>query len=92
MLVANQGDPFPAKTVIESLGHIGRSTKVEGQAIGHKGIGFKSVLEISSTPEIYSGLGSGEPALAVRFDPREALKTIRDTSPDWDRLAAEIVR
>ena len=56
LLVANQGDPFPAKTVIESLGHIGRSTKIEGQAIGHKGIGFKSVLEISSTPEIYSGL------------------------------------
>ena len=92
LLVANQGDPFPAKTVIESLGHIGRSTKVEGQAIGHKGIGFKSVLEISSTPEIYSGLGSGEPGLAVRFDPREALKVIRAASPDWVRLAADIVR
>ncbi len=92
LLVANQGDPFPAKTVIESLGHIGRSTKVEGQAIGHKGIGFKSVLEISSTPEIYSALGSGEPGLAVRFDRREALEKIRAASPDWDRLAADHVR
>lgn len=92
LVVANQGDPFPAKTVIESLGHIGRSTKVEGQAIGHKGIGFKSVLELSSTPEIYSGLSSDDPGLAVRFDPRAALKTIRNASPEWDRLAADHVR
>jgi hypothetical protein len=34
----------------------------------------------------------GKPALAVRFDPRQDLKTIRAASPDWDRLAAEIAR
>src|SRR5437763_229382 len=47
LVVANQGEPFPAEVVIESLGHIGRSTKARGEAIGHKGIGFKSVLELS---------------------------------------------
>ena len=48
-----------AEVVIETLGHIGASTKTEGEAIGHKGIGFKSVLEVSLTPEIYSGLAGG---------------------------------
>src|SRR5438093_6907813 len=36
LVVANQGEPFPANVVIESLGHIGRSTKLHGEAIGHK--------------------------------------------------------
>ena len=89
LLVANEGESFPASVVIKSLGHIGRSTKTEGKAIGHKGIGFKSVLEMSATPEIYSGLGSAEPELAVRFDPREALEKIHEASPDWPTLAAD---
>lgn len=83
LLVANQGTPFPAAAVIESLGHIGRSTKAHGEAIGHKGIGFKSVLEISLVPELYSGL-AGDASLAVRFDPREALTLIGSSSPQWD--------
>ncbi|MBA2566365.1 MAG: DUF3883 domain-containing protein [Thermoleophilaceae bacterium] len=91
VLVANEGESFPASVVIKSLGHIGRSTKTEGKAIGHKGIGFKSVLEMSATPEIYSGLGSAEPELAVRFDPREALEKIHQASPDWPTLAADHV-
>lgn len=73
LVVANEGAPMSAEVVIESLGHIGASTKPEGEAIGHKGIGFKSVLEISLTPEIYSGLAQAEPTLAVRFDPTAAL-------------------
>ncbi|MEJ7783769.1 MAG: DUF3883 domain-containing protein [Solirubrobacteraceae bacterium] len=92
LLVANEGLSFPASVVIKSIGHIGRGTKTEGKAIGHKGIGFKSVLEISATPEIYSGLGAEEPGLAVRFDPREALKTIHYSSPDWAELAAGDIR
>src|SRR6476619_5253914 len=31
LLVANQGAPFPASAVIESLGQIGRSTKAQGE-------------------------------------------------------------
>lgn len=89
LLVANEGEPFPASVVIKSLGHIGRSTKTEGKAIGHKGIGFKSVLEMSSSPEIYSGLGSAEPELAVRFDRGEALDKIHEASRDWSTLAAD---
>ena len=99
LLVANEGAPMTAEVVIESLGHIGASTKQEGDAIGHKGIGFKSVLEISRTPEIYSGLAASEPALAVRFDPRASLggiadppaETIRHLSPRWDDFVAHVL-
>ena len=90
LLVANQGRPFPEKAVIESLGHIGHSTKAHGEAIGHKGIGFKSVLEICLTPELYSGLGAPEPTLAVKFDPRRALALIRSKSPEWDKHLADV--
>ena len=86
LVVANQGDPFPADVVIQSLGHIGRSTKPRGEAIGHKGIGFKSVLELSLTPQLYSGMHPSTIDLAVRFDPRTALEQVRRGSPDWDQI------
>lgn len=89
LLVANQGAPLTPEVVIGSLGHIGASTKAEGESIGHKGIGFKSVLEITSRPEIYSGLQEPEPVLAVRFDPESALERIRELSPEWDDLVAQ---
>jgi len=90
LLVANRGTSFPETTVIESLGQIGRSTKAAGQAIGHKGIGFKSVLELTHVPELYSGLANPEPTVAVRFDPRVALDLIRADSPTWDQDVAGI--
>lgn len=76
------------EVVIESLGHIGASTKSEGEAIGHKGIGFKSVLELTSRPEVYSGLQNDEPSLAVRFSPDETLARIKAVSERWDELVA----
>ena len=82
LLVANQGTPMTPKVVIDSLGHIGASTKHEGEAIGHKGIGFKSVLEISHTPQIYSGLQDDRPGLAVSFDPTMSKRQIIERSPD----------
>ncbi len=90
LLVANEGAPMGAEVVIESLGHIGASTKAEGEAIGHKGIGFKSVLELSLTPEIYSGLQQSSPALAVGFDPERAKEKIRKFSPRWDEWLNDV--
>jgi hypothetical protein len=90
LIVANQGAPMSAEVVIESLGHIGASTKSEGEAIGHKGIGFKSVLEITHAPEIYSGLQDDSLKLAVRFDPELAYSTITDSSPHWSELLSNV--
>jgi hypothetical protein len=90
LLVANEGTPMNAEVVIESLGHIGASTKPEGEAIGHKGIGFKSVLELTLTPEIYSGLQETSPTLSVGFDPKKAKKTILDSSPGWQNMVSGV--
>jgi len=76
--VANVGTPITADVVIGAITQIGASTKTVGEAIGHKGIGFKSVLEVSATPEIYSDRAAdGSFGLAVRFDARAALREIR---------------
>jgi len=90
LLVANQGTPMTPAVVIDSLGHIGASTKIEGEAIGHKGIGFKSVLEITTKPEIYSGLQQPDPALSVSFDAQRAERMIQTASPHWNHWLSAI--
>lgn len=55
LLVANCGQPFAAANV-EALCRLHETTKSPSKQIGHKGIGFKSVLEIASTPEVYSDI------------------------------------
>lgn len=90
LTVANQGEVLTAETIIKSLGHIGASTKPHGEAIGHKGIGFKSVLEMTLSPEVYSGFSDEDFEIAVRFDPQRALEQIRACSPGWDDFLAEV--
>ncbi|RYG28385.1 hypothetical protein EON81_28610, partial [bacterium] len=56
--VANTGRPFTDADV-RGLCGLGASSKAQSQgpkraSIGHKGLGFKSVLEISESPEAYS--------------------------------------
>lgn len=67
--VANTGRPF-TEADVRGLCGLGASSKTRADgprraSIGHKGLGFKSVLEISDTPEAYSEavsftLGMGE--------------------------------
>ncbi|MFZ4438474.1 MAG: sacsin N-terminal ATP-binding-like domain-containing protein [Syntrophales bacterium] len=53
LYVANDGLPF-TKSNFECLSQLGQSDKDPEKSIGNKGIGFRSVLEISNSPEIYS--------------------------------------
>ncbi len=55
LLVANDGLPFSASN-FERLAHLGQSDKDPQKSIGNKGIGFRSVLEVSAAPEVYSRL------------------------------------
>lgn len=87
LVVANQGSALSADLLLYSLGKFGESSKPAGEGIGHKGIGFKSVLEISVTPEIYSrSERDGAFDIAVRFDPRRAYALVRACTPNWDDL------
>lgn len=53
LYVANRGAPFAIENV-EALSDLGLSSKDPGQAIGNKGLGFRSVRHVCDDPEIYS--------------------------------------
>lgn len=53
LYVANDGSPFTESNFI-SLSRFGQSDKDIEKHIGNKGIGFRSVLEITREPEIFS--------------------------------------
>ncbi|MEV3856954.1 hypothetical protein AB0J38_21820 [Streptomyces sp. NPDC050095] len=53
LLVANGGHPFSDRD-FTGVCTVGLSPKSPDEGIGHKGIGFKSVLQLTDAPEIYS--------------------------------------
>jgi hypothetical protein len=53
LFVANDGMPFSPSN-FERLSQLGQSDKDPQKSIGNKGIGFRSVLEVSACPEVYS--------------------------------------
>ena len=53
LYVANDGKPF-SESNFRSLSQLGQSDKDPQESIGNKGIGFRSILEITTSPEIYS--------------------------------------
>lgn len=57
LLVANDGQPF-TRSNFERLSALGQSDKDPQKSIGNKGLGFRSVLEVSERPEIYSRASS----------------------------------
>jgi hypothetical protein len=55
LYVANTGQPF-AKGNVESLSYVALSAKSVGQAIGNKGLGFRSIVQITDEPSVFSQL------------------------------------
>lgn len=53
LFVANTGRAFASENV-KDLCNIGLSRKPLGESIGNKGLGFRSVVQITDTPRIYS--------------------------------------
>ena len=69
LLVANSGHAFERKD-FKGLCQLGQSPKDPNKSVGNKGLGFRSVLEVSSSPEIWSTEATeGDPAFVFRFDP-----------------------
>ncbi len=57
LIVGDNGSGFGAPQV-EAICSLGRSSKSPGESVGHKGLGFKSVGEITDHPQIISALSS----------------------------------
>lgn len=53
LYVANDGAPF-SQSNFESVSRLGQSDKDPTISVGNKGIGFRSVLEISQRPQVWS--------------------------------------
>lgn len=86
LYVANGGDGF-AWDGVKAICKLALSPKVVGEGIGNKGVGFRSVLQISSAPEIYSSLTAGFDGYRFRFaTPDDLADLLRD-----EKLAARAV-
>lgn len=69
LLIGNSGIPFRRKD-FEGICQLGQSPKDPNESVGNKGLGFRSVLEVCSCPEIWSTApAAGEDAFVFRFDP-----------------------
>ena len=69
LLIANSGRPFE-RDDFKGLCQLGQSPKDPNKSVGNKGLGFRSVLEVASAPDIWSTASSeGGAAYVFRFDP-----------------------
>ncbi|WP_344945828.1 sacsin N-terminal ATP-binding-like domain-containing protein [Sphaerisporangium flaviroseum] len=69
LYVANGGTPFTWERVM-AICKFAMSEKTVGDGIGNKGVGFRSVLELTTAPEIFSaqpGESAEEPLSGYRF-------------------------
>jgi hypothetical protein len=55
LYVANRGQPFEPKNV-DALCEMGLSSKPPGEAVGNKGLGFRSVRHVTDAPQVFSRL------------------------------------
>ncbi len=86
LYVANGGHGFAWERVM-AICKLALSPKVVGEGIGNKGVGFRSVLQISSAPEIYSSLTVGFDGYRFRFaTPDDLMDLLRD-----EKLASRAV-
>ncbi len=69
LLIGNTGNPFHYED-FQGICELAQSPKDPNERIGNKGLGFRSVLEVSGRPQIWSTpiAGSGL-CFAFRFDP-----------------------
>ena len=69
LLVGNTGRPFHHKD-FKGLCQLAQSPKDPNESVGNKGLGFRSVLEVSTRPEIWSTAPAGsDMCFSFRFDP-----------------------
>ena len=84
LLVANSGLAFKSQD-FKGLCQLGQSPKDPNKSVGNKGLGFRSVLEVASAPEIWSTSATeGEPAFVFHFHP-EVRETVATTLTDLDK-------
>ncbi len=69
LLIANSGRPF-LREDFRGICQLAQSPKDPNESVGNKGLGFRSVLELTTRPEVWSTtLPGGDFAFSFGFDP-----------------------
>ncbi|GAB3861588.1 sacsin N-terminal ATP-binding-like domain-containing protein [Dactylosporangium cerinum] len=93
LYVANGGGPV-APEDFRGMCRIAMSPKRPDQGIGNKGVGFKSVLQLSESPEVYSRATAGSPSFdgfCFRFAQPSDFGELADrVAPERAGLAEEL--
>lgn len=94
LYVANGGIPFTWPQV-EAVCKLARSEKTVGEDIGNKGIGFRSILEVTDAPEIYSARSSVPGSVRLdgyrfRFATKDDLRVLLQDEVKAGRAAREL--
>jgi hypothetical protein len=77
LVIENNESGFQADN-IDAICDVGRSTKTKQEGyIGEKGIGFKSVFQVSTAPHVFSG------GYRIRLPEAEALTGLGYIVPEW---------
>ena len=69
LLIGNSGRPFRTED-FDGICQLGQSPKDPNTSVGNKGLGFRSVLEVSTCPEVWSTAPAGsDTSFVFYFDP-----------------------
>ena len=76
LLIANSGQPFRRRD-FKGICQLGQSPKDPNERVGNKGLGFQSVLEVTTRPQIWSTAAErGGPVFAFGFDPAGTMRLV----------------
>lgn len=82
LLIANSGRPFRQKD-FEGICQLGQSPKDPNESVGNKGLGFQSVLEVSTRPQIWSTTAkAGDAEFVFGFDPAGTVHLVEQAVAD----------
>ena len=95
LLIANSGRPFRHKD-FSGICELAQSPKDPNESVGNKGLGFRSVLELTTCPEVWSTAPAGDkPAFTFGFHPevldpiaRVAMRLFNGDAPTDDAFGS----
>lgn len=98
LLISNSGRPFRRED-FSGICQLGQSPKDPNESVGNKGLGFRSVLELTTRPEVWSTAPAGaDAAFTFGFDPdvldpiaRVAERLFDDDVPTVPKFGSEPV-
>jgi hypothetical protein len=96
LYVGNAGRPFTVEN-FDALTNVAQSSKPPGEGIGNKGVGFRSVLQVCASPEVFStdpddASSSGFGGFCFGFASDDDIRGLVGTDRDYDTVRKDFSR